>query len=521
MMGKKMYEVVMEENVFVAMRDGIKLAVDIYRPNAQGKFPALLSMSPYGKEKQRYPKSVVGIFTKVEAGDSAYFVSNGYVHVIADVRGSSPSEGQWNFLDKEEQQDGYELIEWIAKQPWCNGNVGMIGESYYAVIQYLVAATQPPSLKTIVPFDGFSDLYRDVIYHGGMYHGGFLGYWAPSVYQSCLPDGENRPGKWLPPNSVIRQTILQPNDGPYYWERSAYTKFDKITVPIYHMAVAGHYSHYRGQLNAYRDIDTSKKLLVGPAPPFEMFYNEEISKQIIRWLDYWLKDIDNGVMDEPPVLIYLSGSNEWRYEFEYPLARTKWMNLYLHQGDKGEAGKPPYGLLSEDIPNEEPADTYKYPESQKRAKADLPVLAYLTQPLPEDVEIVGPDGSISVVTKGWLKGIYREVDHAKSVTGQPFHTHLESSKIEPNKVYKYEIELWPIFRKFKAGHRLRLRIASGDSPAYDVMNYHNVLFRPGTNTIYHSKENPSHLVLPIIPDRQTGNNPPQPEINYFPVLKGH
>jgi predicted acyl esterase len=293
----EMDDMILEKNVFVTMRDGIRLAADVYRPNANEKFPALLSMSPYGKEYQRYPESVVGLFVQVEAGNSKKFVSRGYVHVVADVRGSSPSEGQWNCFDREEQQDGYELIEWIAKQPWCNGKVGMVGESYYGFIQYLVAATRPPSLKTIVPFDGLTDMYRDLVYQGGMYNAGFLGFWLPSVYQWCLPQGESSPERWLPPKSIAFETIIRPTDGPYYWERSSCTRFDQINVPIYHMTVAGHF-HFRGQLNAYNAINTPKKLMVGAGSPFEMFYSEPVFEQVVRWLDFWLKDKDTGIMSK-------------------------------------------------------------------------------------------------------------------------------------------------------------------------------------------------------------------------------
>jgi predicted acyl esterase len=534
-----MHDVLMDENVFITMRDGIKIAVDIHRPDAPGRFPALFSMSPYGKEKQRYPESVVGVFTKVEAGNTRYFVSKGYVHVIADSRGSSPSEGQWNLLDKEEQQDGFELIEWIAKQPWCDGQVAMIGESYYAVIQYLVAATQPPSLKTIVPYDGFSDLYRDVVYQGGIYNAGFLGYWFPSVYESCLPQNESQSPKWLPPKSACLETVLSNTDGPYYWERSSCTKFDKIKIPIYHMAAAGHYAHYRGQLDAYQSINSPKKLLVGPAPPFEMFYHPALCKQILRWLDYWLKGIDTGIMEEPPITIYLTGASKWRYEYDYPLERTQWTKLYLRQGENGTASSPPYGDLSNEKPDAEDPETYDFPESQRKVAADAPVLAFSTPPLAKDMEIVGPaclvlyasstaddmnwvvkiddiapDNSFKVVTKGWLKAAYREVDEAKSSPGRPFHPHEKPKPIEKNKIYKYEIELWPIFRTFKAGHRLRLRIASGDSFGYDVLNYHSILFQPASNTVYHDKDSASYLVIPVIPFDDAIRKLKAPEINY-------
>jgi uncharacterized protein len=166
--------ITIERDQYVKMRDGIKIAVDIYRPLGKGKFPALLSMSPYSKTAQdvtEYPRrfGMNGELAGMEAGDSRFFVSKGYAHIIADVRGTCKSEGEYlNMFSEKEQQDGYDLVEWIAQQSWSNSNVGMIGISYFAVIQYLVAAQQPPHLKAIFPFDGWGDLYRDIIYHGGI-----------------------------------------------------------------------------------------------------------------------------------------------------------------------------------------------------------------------------------------------------------------------------------------------------------------------------------------------------------------
>src|SRR4030042_1254848 len=155
----------LEENVYVKMRDGIKIAVDVYRPEAEGRYPGLLSMSPYIKEIQQWPPI---LSHSIEAGNTGFFVSKGYVHVIASSRGTGFSQGEYNWYDIKEQQDGHDMVEWIAKQPWCNGNVGRIGDSYFARTQYLVAAQQPPHLKCIAPYDGGTDDYRDSRFRGGL-----------------------------------------------------------------------------------------------------------------------------------------------------------------------------------------------------------------------------------------------------------------------------------------------------------------------------------------------------------------
>ncbi len=529
-----MVEVMLEENIMVAMRDGIRLAVDVHRPQSSDRVPALLSMSPYGKERQRLPGGFIakkgqpypgGIFRQVEAGDTKYFVSRGYAHVIADSRGSAPSEGQWGLMAADEQQDGYELVEWCARQPWCDGNVAMVGESYYAQIQFLVAATQPPHLKAIVPFDGWTDIYRDLVFHGGLFSQGFFAPWISIVYDRILTElGTQPPEKWMPAQDIIGDTVTRnPTDGPYYWERSSCTMLDRIKVPIYHIISPTHYVHYRGQLIAYNKIDAPQKLLFTAGMPWPLLYHPAMNEEMVRWLDYWLKGIDNGIMQEPPVLLFIQGSNEWRYELEYPLQRTRWTKLYLHSDEKG-ASEPPYGLLTEQAPDSESPDSYDYPETDGLVDANLPVLAYLTPPLAEDMEIIGPvsltfyasstatdtawiakiddvapDGKFKVASKGWLKASHREVDESRSRPGQPFHTHTNPTPLKPEEVYKFAIEIWPIFRNFKAGHRLRLRLASKDSRMWDIANFHAVVEQPATNTIHHDRGYPSHLLLPLIP----------------------
>lgn len=533
-----MQDVKLEENVMVPMSDGIKLAVDLYKPAKQGKFPAIVAMSPYGKEYQRWPG---GFAPFVEAGNINYFVIRDYVYVVADSRGSFPSEGKWNFFDKKEQRDGAELIEWVAHQSWCDGNVAMMGESYYSLIQYLVAAQQPPSLKTIVPFDGMTDLYRDWAYQGGLWTIGFMSRWAVNTCRRCFPpEGTANTGKWEPTIEAPMDNVLNSTDGPYYWERSVCTRFDKIKVPIYHIVCPYNFLHYRGQLRAYTEINTPKKLLVAPGLPWAFNYSDEACNEILRWLDYWLKGKDTGIMKDPPVTIFVAGDDKWRYENEYPLARTNWTKLYLRSGEGKDAGEPPYGLLSGDMPGDESSDTFSYPQSQRKIEANLPALGYISAPFKEDMDVIGPasltlyasssavdtawmikiddvapDGSPTLVSKGWLKASHRELDEKKSTIGQPYHTHTNPTLVEPGKIYRYEIEIWSMFRTFKAGHRLKLRVASSDSHFWDFDYFHSPVDLLINNIVYHNKNYPSHVSLPVIPRDSSGNRG-VPKIHYIP-----
>ncbi|MFC1868404.1 CocE/NonD family hydrolase [Thermodesulfobacteriota bacterium] len=517
----------LDENIYVTMRDGIKIAVDVYRPDAEGRYPAIQSMSPYIKEIQQHPPILTH---SIEAGDTGLLVSKGYVHVIASARGSGFSQGQYNWYDTAEQQDGYDLCEWIAQQPWCNGNVGMIGDSYFGRTQYLVAAQQPPHLKCIVPYDAGTDDYRDSRFQGGLLCSTFVGMWGFDTFRQCLWPGPVE-GK-LPPTSIFYNFATNPEDGPYYWERSGWTKIDKIKVPMLAIAQSQGVVHSRGQLWAYPKFKVPKKLIVAPfaGPLAHVLFigSKPLKEQILKWLDYWLKGIDTGIMDEPEVTIYDSGTKDWRYENEYPLERTKWTKFYLRSNPDCLSSEPPYGLISMEAPKKEEPDSCVLPDSIRLIATGEPVLAYATPPLKEDVRVwgplsitlygssttldtvwfvkvadVAPDGQINMLTQGHLKASFREIDETRSLPGQPFHPFQNPVRPEPNKIYEYQIELLPIFHTFNTGHQIRLQIASDDfgfhMPLHTIYSS-EMLPAPTKNTIYHDSEHPSYLLLPVIPE---------------------
>jgi hypothetical protein len=560
---KPMPEVKVEMNVYVRMRDGVRLAIDIYRPDAEGKFPALLAMSPYGKSEKEVikipPKPFNMEYAGLEIGDTEFLVSKGYAHVVADVRGSAHSEGQYDICSTKEQEDGYDLVEWIAQQPWCNGNVGMVGISYYALIQYLVAAQQPPHLKAIFSHDGWGDMYRDISHHGGiLMHG-----WLPAFTQggsilawNAIPasktiyseDELSRRVEKLKNNEVINKspvlitTLAFPHykptlfdwlvnelDGPYYWERSAYTKYDQIKVPVFLGSEMHAYPvvmHLPGAFSAYAGINAPKKLVIRPSVPERPFH--EFHDEIVRWYDYWLKGIDTGIMDEPPIKIWVREANEWKYGDEWPLAETKWTSYHLRAGN----------LL-----RESPATTEETPDDFNH-KPVLPLVAtrppldpmpdylsYTTEPLNQDTEVIGPialylyaavssddadfivklkdvspDGTEFVLSRGWLKASHREVDKERAKPWQPYHPHTRAMPVVPGEVNEYAIEIRPISNLFRKGHQIKLEIWSCDFPADavdDTLHWptwsHLSYDKETSYKLYHSPRYPSHLLLPVIP----------------------
>ena len=519
-------DIKLDKNVRIEMRDGILLAADIYRPNLEGLYPALLSMSPYIKEMQQLPP---GLSHSIEAGATSFYVSQGYAHIIASIRGTGFSQGQYNYYDMKEQQDGYDLVEWIAGQPWCNGNVGMIGDSYFGKIQYLVAAQQPPNLKCIVPYDAGTDQYRDVAYKGGVMWSQFVSMWGVDTITQCLWPGPVE-GK-LPPANFILDLASHTDDGPYYWERSAWTKSDKITVPLMSIVPLSAV-HTLGQLRIFPEIRAPKKLLVVPPPdPFAehvlFIESNPLNEQILRWLDYWLKEIDTGIMKEPMVTLFDAGTGTWHYGNEYPFAETKWTKFFFRSNNAPASTASHEGSLSLEPPVQDESPD-KYVTLSPDPSDFTSLLTYSTTPMGYDLRVwgplslhlngastaadtiwfikladVAPDGNIKIITEGHLRASYREIDEGKSLPGQPFHPFCNPNPQEPNAIYDFQIEMRPIFHTFKKGHRIWLSIGSNDLE-YQGKIRSNYIFQsqpaPGENVVYHDTAHQTHLLLPVIPE---------------------
>jgi len=550
-LSQPIYGIQSETDVFVPMRDGVRLAVDIFRPDTDGKFPALLAMSPYGKEIQSMklppqPAHSTLLYGSIEAGDTEFIVPRGYVHVIGDVRGTGRSEGEFtNIYAAVQGRDGHDLIEWIARQPWCDGNVGMIGISYFGVIQLMIAAEKPLHLKAIFPYDANNDRYRDGTYDGGILGGFYLHIWMnmisannpvsetvkhtpPDELREMIqarandPEIKNNPVYYsilMNPrkNPVFFDILMHPFDGPFYWDRSPYRKFDEITIPAYLGSgwYAYAYTHLPGAFRAYSGLGGPKKMIIGPPVflerPFHQYHEE-----IVRWYDYWLKGLDNGIMEGDPIKIFVMGRNQWRTAVEWPLPDTKWTKYYLRSWER---------LSTEPEKSYDEPDCFvQMPPTMTRTVNSL---QYMTPPLPEDTEVTGPialylyasidvedtnwivslldvdeRGEETELTRGWLKASHRDLDEERSKPWQPYHPHTRAEPVVPGEVNLYAIEIRPTSNLFKAGHRIKLRIMSLDLPAtltsYRPSPTHLACSRTVVHRIFRDKKHLSHVLLPIV-----------------------
>src|SRR5882762_8729122 len=482
------FELLVEKDIEIPMRDGARLKADVFRPKSTGRFPAVINLGSYQKDKLWIPppdlEEAPNPYMNWEAVNPLWWVPRGYVAVRVDGRGSGKSPGRTDPWSPSESRDFFDAIEWAARQAWSSGRVGTNGISYYAMTQWLVAGLRPPSLKAMIPWEGAADMYRDFGYHGGIFSFGFATNWWNNHMahhllgkpQSSATDAFSTPWLW----DYMRNNL----DGAWWEGRRAL--WDRIDVPLYS---AGNWSgmglHLRGNTEGWvRAASKRKKLRIHAGTHYHPFYSEEGRRDQLRFFDQWLKGEYTGIMEEPPVKLLIrkggAGNYEWREEREWPLARTKWTKFYLEK----EA-------LVLEAPRRAAAVEYSASGMTKAGVASaswtstvlagaLPQLgvSFETEPLKQDTEITGPvvlvlwaasttedmdvfatirnidpDGKDVFeqgqqsqpvpVAKGWLRASHRKKDDALSKPWRPYHTHLEREWLKPGEAVQMEVEIWP------------------------------------------------------------------------------
>lgn len=518
-------------DIMVPMRDGTRVAIDVYRPDAEGRFPALLAFAYHNKFLQspevaeacnNQPAWAPLWCGPAEGGDTKFFTSRGYVHVVGNPRGFGHSDPGDPLA--EGRTDAYDLIEWIAEQPWCDGHVGMIGISAFGMNQMIAAMTQPPHLKAIFPYDPSLFSFRDVC-PGGLIHTMFLHLMKFSVEnprevklspeeEALWEEAYNNPDyrmysaifNLLQRRGKLGLRFFKLLINPYEPDNEAQMEEDlkRINIPFY--TGTGWYAytykmHLFGASRYWQKCTHSpfKKLLFnGPAHlsrPWHSFHDE-----VLRWYDYWLKGIDTGIKDEPRVKIWVMGANRWRYSDDWPLKETEWTKLYLDSWER--LRWEPFVPSSRDG-IDAPDCFVQMPLSQTRT---VQKLRYVTDPLPHDLEVtghlslhfwaeidqedtnwiiiikdVGPDVSVQTaregemerpqvfereITRGWLKASHRAIDEKKSLPGQPFHPLTQSAQkpVKPGDINRYDVNIAPTSNLFKKDHRICVEITSMDVP---------------------------------------------------------
>lgn len=519
----------LRRDVFVPMRDGVRLAMDIYDPGRGGRHPVILTRTPYLKES---PFATSWVRSLVEAG---------YVVVVSDARGTGFSEGAYDYYNCQGGPfDGYDTIEWIASEPWCDGNVGIMGTSAMAVYCYLAAITRPPHLKAMAPNAHPADFYFDQWFVGGVFRYQNRMNWAlGSLLPRTLPVA---PGALEDEAFDSKRTVQEGRFEQAYrriaqgkspidldwladmYGRKTYSSFwrdlsiakhhDTIDIPTFNGG-SWHEHFVRGTLSSHEALDVPKKLLVslgGPPGSAPETGDGGLVDSQRRWFDYYLRGVENGIVAEPAVRLYLMGAERWIDETDWPLPSDE-ASFFLRGSPGGGAASLNDGILDSEPPGHEEPDRLDHdPGNPNRTPVsafdqrsfEARSLSFTTPPLEHDLEVVGssrlvlhtssqakdvdwcvrlcdvfPDGRSRLLNYGALKG-----SHVAS------HEHPEA--LERDRVYAFEIEIWAMANLFRKGHRIRVAISNSDFPAFES----NPI--PSRNLVYHDAAYPSRLVLPVV-----------------------
>jgi putative CocE/NonD family hydrolase len=486
-----------------------------------------------------------------ETVNPLWWVPKGYAAVRVDGRGSGKSQGQCEPWSQAESIDFYDAIEWTAAQPWCNGNVGLLGISYYAINQWFVANHQPPSLKAIIPWEGFADIYRDALFHGGILSVFMTNWFTAHLMHHTLGRASQQVANAWQTNTLHFWLSNNLDTGALH---GAQAQWDKITVPMFSVGNwSGMALHLRGNTEAFmRAASKHKKLRMQAGTHVHPFYTEEGRQDQLRFLDHWLKGADNGVMDEPPVKLAIRQGHdkvEWRFENEWPIARAQWTKFYFDL-TKPVPGQPDNsgGLVAAN-PTKTSSRTYaatglgsmgstSAASSQVMGGGIKPGMgiALETPPLLHDIEVTGPlaasfwvssetedmdlfltlrnfdpdgnevletgqQGTPVPVAKGWLRASHRELDPELSLPYRPYHKHKRRFYLTPGEIVKVDVEIWPTSMVFKKGHRIRLDVQPRDGVGSQSYMHYHADYNTGSNTIYSGGDKESYLLLPVIPAR--------------------
>ncbi len=552
------YDVDMQLDVKVPMRDGINLSADIYLPRARGRFPTVLMRTPYSNNDDGM------------VGKARRLANNGYACVLQDCRGRWDSEGTYYAF--REGEDGYDTQEWIGNREWCSGRIGMAGSSYGGAVQWRSAPYASRYLKCMTPRVICADYYTGLVHPGGAFQLNVMLTWGMRTNartgQTIEFHNWTEAFRALPLNRMDEASGRDVDFWKDWVEHDAYddyweefndeTRWGDIIAPAFNMGgwydlyAAQTFSNYNGlRQNGGSEDARKSKLIVGPWPhalstspktgdvDFGAPSMVDLESLEQRWFDYWLKGIDNGVADEPPLRLFIMGVNRWRDECEWPLARTRWEKWHLHSTGQANTLLGD-GCLCTDPPGEEHPDHYTYdprypaptmggnnccsphivpwgPQDQRPVEMRSDVLCYTSDAMETDLEVTGPvkvvlyaatdctdtDWTaklVDVSPSGYAMNLCDGILRAR------FRESLTSpSLLEPGNVYAYEIDLGVTGNVFRKGHRIRLEISSSNFPRFDRnLNTGGSLaseteMRQAHQAVHHSRQYPSHIVLPVIP----------------------
>ncbi|CAF3652850.1 hypothetical protein SNK03_007521 [Fusarium graminearum] len=538
-------DILAEHDVAFKMRDGVTLYADIYRPpQSDEPVPAIICWSPFGKKFNGLmslslmvpwnlgipPKTLSGL-EKFEAPDPNDWVPRGYAIVNIDSRGSGDSEGVMAIMGTQEAEDGYDSIESIAKLPWCNGSVGLAGNSHLAIIQWFIAALRPPSLKAIAPWEGCGDLYREQFARGGIYAG--------DLFDKLIVKYMLQGHKGIESFREMFKKHPLAND----WWNDKRPDMKKINIPTYITGTWTNTMHGMGAIRGYLEVDTPHKWLRWH--PWQEWYdiwgNEQANPELLDFFDYFLKGKKNGWDSTPQVRMAVlrfgkkePQSYENIVEEDFPIPRTEYKKLFFTKDGSLSLDKPtdssslgyksetddrvsfthrfdkttrlvgmPKAVVHMSCPDYNDMDVYVLLE---KLDANGEVMLNLNIPwkgIPkQSFEEMDDKEKIEVVIyrgpMGVLRASHREIDESKSMHPHwPFHPHEKEEKITPGDIVRLDIGIWAMGIEYEAGESIRAIVCGRN---LGVSNFGSLEHNDnkGTHNVHLGGENASHVILPFV-----------------------
>ena len=538
-------------DIGVKVRDGCTLYCDVYRPaNSTKPVSAILAWSPFGKKFNGLtmlknlpwglgiPSGVLSGLEKFEGPDPAEFVARGFAIVNIDARGSGDSGGSVAIMGTQEAEDGYDVIEAIAKLPWCSGSIGLAGNSHLAIVQWFIAALQPPSLKAIAPWEACGDLYREQFARGGIFDSGLFDFIIKHNIQ----------GHGWVENFQEMYRRYQKGDSAYWKDKRA--GIEKISIPTYITASYTNFVHTMGSIRGYLQVKTSNKWLrICPWQEwYDMWNCPSSANELAMFFDHFLNGANNGWEKTPRVrTTILRFTDDPIFDVEeedYPIPRTEYRKAFLAPGNKLTFSAPPNNeIVSYNSEKYLDCATFTYTFERKTRLAGLPkAVLYVSTLEAEDMDIYVllrkldskgnalvnlniPWSSIAdqgvsrdrideipkqnmnnlmfhVGSLGILRASRRRIDETRSIhENYPFHPHDRDEFLAPGEVVKMEIGIWAIGVEYEAGESIRVEV-HGMSPLlrgeFEMNNPFAEMTSRGTHRVHIGGDFPSHVVLPFV-----------------------
>ncbi|POY74196.1 hypothetical protein BMF94_2770 [Rhodotorula taiwanensis] len=544
-------DILLEHDIELTMRDGAKLYCDVYRPaDSDEKVPALLMWSPYGKRYSSINMLPVTTWRcglksgdlsgweKFEGLDPATWCPRGYAIVSIDSRGSGHSDGENQIMGAKMGEDGYDSIEQLAKMDWCNGNVGMGGNSFLAISQWHIAAQQPPSLKAIAPWEACGDLWREQFARGGVFEISNM-----DLINKLIIKGQKGTEDFC--EMYKRHPLAHP-----YWDDKR-PDLTKINIPAYISGSDFSSIHTMGSIRGWWECQGPKWMRwSGVQEWHDLYAIPESTRELLDFFDYYLKDKKNDFVEKTPKCRWtlLQGGDREPIQNieipEFPLPNTDYRDLYLSTDGKlsnetpKEAASVSYvsrgddkSVANFDIKFEEKTQLVGIPKAivymstpdyndmnvyiaLKKLDKDGNVLMHMTIPrerawAPSHAEIAEKDRTSLLLVSGSLgvlRASHREIDSSKNIhPNWPWHPHTSEQKLERDEIVKLEIGIWAMGWQYDAGESLRVEISGGHAMNHEIRHFSDPTKLPGDETLNHGRhvvhfggEYPSKVILPFV-----------------------